>query len=404
MQNRLFWRSIVVFSTTLISTSCAQAIPPPEALLSVWQSALQMLGVASVFLVSAYFSARQFFSQWKKPILLLAIISIVSLLGLGFYHYGFNSTVEASQPDIASSPPEVINNASTMPADVPVVAPTIPAKIRLLEGEKISVEDTIKREKDDFVRNWKYKTLKEMKRDLARLRKQKNLPIPDYKIITSFTPRTLYLHRQKSPGKLYFLDVREAYERKKFHIPYQASVRYGDLANAILTPELSASLPKNKRIVVLCHSGLRGYLAASLLQQLGYNNVSFLQGGLANWHQQKLPVEGNPDFFDNISRYPLFSKKDVKQAKDVQKVQIDVDGNMIRDIPGLIQLPYENATTAEISKIVETAKTKPVLIVCQTYGGCFHSVNFSYVIEQAGGKVAGVYDKKGEFLIAPIIQ
>ncbi len=48
----------------MLSTSAAHAIPPPDALISIWQSALQMLGVASVFMAGAYFSVKQFFSAY----------------------------------------------------------------------------------------------------------------------------------------------------------------------------------------------------------------------------------------------------------------------------------------------------------------------------------------------------
>jgi putative SbcD/Mre11-related phosphoesterase len=39
-----------LLTISLLITSSAHAIPPPEAIMSIWQSALQMLGVLSVFL------------------------------------------------------------------------------------------------------------------------------------------------------------------------------------------------------------------------------------------------------------------------------------------------------------------------------------------------------------------
>ena len=59
-----------------LSTSMAHAIPPPDALISIWQSALQVLGVASVFMAGAYFSVKQFFSAyfagWHRSTFILA--------------------------------------------------------------------------------------------------------------------------------------------------------------------------------------------------------------------------------------------------------------------------------------------------------------------------------------------
>ena len=42
----------------------AHAIPPPDVVISLWQSVLQFMGVASVFIGGAILSVRQFFGHY----------------------------------------------------------------------------------------------------------------------------------------------------------------------------------------------------------------------------------------------------------------------------------------------------------------------------------------------------
>jgi rhodanese-related sulfurtransferase len=47
----------------------------------------------------------------------------------------------------------------------------------------------------------------------------------------------------------------------------------------------------NRRIIVHCASGGRSALAADTLQQMGYQNVAHLDGGLNAWREAGQPVE-----------------------------------------------------------------------------------------------------------------
>jgi hydroxyacylglutathione hydrolase len=42
-------------------------------------------------------------------------------------------------------------------------------------------------------------------------------------------------------------------------------------------------IPKDKPVIPLCRSGNRSMLAASILQQKGWNDLKLLTGGLAAW-------------------------------------------------------------------------------------------------------------------------
>ena len=372
----------------------AYAIPPPDALISVWQSTLQLLGVISVFLVGFYYSLRHYLSAWKKPIFALFFATIISL---GVYFLLDKQVATATPP--ANSTPTVSRS------DIPTFTPNKKPRVHtLIQGEALSIEAVIAREPDKSTRSWKLATYKEMQDEMMAIRKQKKLAAITMQTIPSFTPQALNKHIKTSPESLFLLDVRAAYERKNFSIPHQAAVHYGDLIHSSLPESLKQQLPKDKLIVVLCHSGLRGFIAANLLRRLGYNNVAFLQGGLAAWSQQKLPIIGREDYSLGTSIYPIFGEKKAYKSKGLLKVEIDADNDIISDMPNLIHLPFEIATSQEIQKIIQQSKTKPILIICKSYGGCFHISNFGYLIEQAGGKVAGVFDKTGQFVIPPIIE
>ncbi len=353
----------------------ASAIPPPDALISIWQSALQMLGVASVFIAGAYFSIKQFFSvyfsSWNRYTLLTALLGFTVPFMLWFYYGNGNSEQSV-----------VFTPATTI--------------------EYISIEETIKRDPDKRVRKWKLKTLKEMKQEANYARSLKKLPNLSYQTLASFSPQTLHEELKNNRSKFYLLDVREAYERSKFSMQYDASVRYGDVLHGIITPELAKALPRDKQIVVLCHSGLRGYITSNLLAKLGYKNIAFLQGGIRNWSDNKLPVTGNEDYSADPVIKPVFTKEMIAKEKDVTLVNIEAGKPLPSNLTDVTYLPFETATSKDIKGLTERSKTKPLIIICSSFISCFHSNSFSYLVEKAGGKIMGIYDTTGVHVIAPL--
>jgi rhodanese-related sulfurtransferase len=352
-----------LFFTTLLllSSGAAHAIPPPEVVVSLWQSVLQLLGIAAVFVGGALFTVRQFFAQyivgWKRTLfytLLLAVI--VVLLGWLLLY---------SSSSYAYVPPE-------------------------------SIDTVISKEKDARIRAWKLQTMREMEQEANATRLRKHLPAMSFHALYSEDPNDFAVNLKNLPKHYYVLDVREESERAKFSIPYDASFRYGDLVQGIM-PQ---NLPKDKTIMVLCHSGLRGYLAANFIQQALFKDankrsVMYLQGGLAEWHVRKLPITGNADY--KAKPYPLLKKAMVKQST-ARNIQVDADGVEAVKLPNLMRLPYETASTADLQPALQSAKIRPVVLVCKTYSGCFHTGNLAYLIEQQGGKVAGIYDETGTFM------
>jgi len=99
---------------------------------------------------------------------------------------------------------------------------------------------------------------------------------------------------KKSGAEFLLVDVREAAEYATGHIAGAVSVPRGIL-------ELSADreFPKRheklssahtQRVIVYCASGGRGALAAAVLQQMGFERVQSLTGGVGGWKESGLEL------------------------------------------------------------------------------------------------------------------
>ncbi len=85
-------------------------------------------------------------------------------------------------------------------------------------------------------------------------------------------------------GEYLLLDVRNEEEWAKGHIPGARHIMLGYL------PQRAGELLNGQKVVVLCQSGHRSAIGASLLRSAGADAIS-LQGGLEGWQKADLPVE-----------------------------------------------------------------------------------------------------------------
>lgn len=370
----------------------AYAIPPPDAIMSLWQSALQFLGMISVVLAGAALAIRQFWTTyligWKRYLALATLI--IGTLGSVFWW--FNATNPNTPVQAANTP----NTDVIPPAPQAVLATPPKTPITTLPiGEHIAVTDIIKRDKDEYTRNWKLNTLKEMEVEAQEARYLAQLPPLKFNIINSFTPKVLQETLKQQRNKLYMLDVREDYEQTQVSITQDATARYGDLVHDIIPK----NLPHDKTIILICHSGIRGYIAANTLLAKGYNNIAFLQGGVGAWNDAKLPLVGNADYSLKPKSLKVLSPEQFKKvASSSFKVQIDTTAPVVKNVKDLAAFPYETASTPMLQKLYQQAGTKPVVLICNSYGGCFHGLNLSYLLKQAGKNYVGIYDASKQWL------
>lgn len=80
------------------------------------------------------------------------------------------------------------------------------------------------------------------------------------------------------------IDVREAEEFAEGHVPNAVNVPLGAFIRD-LKRKGEELVPKDKEVVVYCGSGVRGGIAASFVQEKGWENVKNLTGGYAAWKE-----------------------------------------------------------------------------------------------------------------------
>ena len=80
------------------------------------------------------------------------------------------------------------------------------------------------------------------------------------------------------------LDVRSDKEWTGGHIQAAMHIPLGELNERKKEPE------KDAEIIIVCGSGYRSSIAASLLQANGFPRISSMYGGMAAWTERKLPL------------------------------------------------------------------------------------------------------------------
>lgn len=96
-------------------------------------------------------------------------------------------------------------------------------------------------------------------------------------------PREVARRLRDSPGSVVLVDVREPFERDlavvepSLHIPMRE------------VPDRLAEIPRDRTVVVLCHSGGRSALVAAFLEHQGFAHVANLSGGIDRWSREVDP-------------------------------------------------------------------------------------------------------------------
>jgi rhodanese-related sulfurtransferase len=86
----------------------------------------------------------------------------------------------------------------------------------------------------------------------------------------------------------FVLDVREPAEWNQVHIPGATLIPLGELRTR------ANQVPKDKPVVVICHSGNRSKVGRDTLRQAGFTNVTSVNGGMNAWSAAGLPTVSGP--------------------------------------------------------------------------------------------------------------
>lgn len=97
-----------------------------------------------------------------------------------------------------------------------------------------------------------------------------------------------------NPDKDFLLDVRTKAEVELGTIPGSAHIPIDELRGRL------DELPKDKRLIIFCAVGLRGYLACRILTQNGFKEVYNLTGGYKTF-EHTMQKQSNEDIFDDIA-------------------------------------------------------------------------------------------------------
>lgn len=87
---------------------------------------------------------------------------------------------------------------------------------------------------------------------------------------------------------VFVLDVREPSEWNEFHIPNTTLIPLGQLEARV------SEVPKDKPIVVVCRSGNRSATGRNILKDLGFKNVTSVNGGVTEWRKAGYPTVSGP--------------------------------------------------------------------------------------------------------------
>lgn len=87
--------------------------------------------------------------------------------------------------------------------------------------------------------------------------------------------------------RFHLVDVREESEWNAAHLPNAIH-----LGKGVIERDIEQSIPDRKsEIVLYCGGGFRSALAAENLQQMGYQNVSSMNGGFSAWTEAGYATE-----------------------------------------------------------------------------------------------------------------
>lgn len=104
--------------------------------------------------------------------------------------------------------------------------------------------------------------------------------------IREVTPAEVKRMRERG-DQMALVDVREDREWNLGHLPGAAHMSRGTLEGKI-----EQTVPRDRQVVLYCASGNRSALAADMLRQMGYENVSSMSGGFKGWVNAGGDVEG----------------------------------------------------------------------------------------------------------------
>ncbi|MCL1971526.1 MAG: DsrE/DsrF/DrsH-like family protein [Endomicrobia bacterium] len=146
-------------------------------------------------------------------------------------------------------------------------------------------------------------------------------------------------------GSVTLLDTRTAIEYENGHIDGFINIPVDELRKRI------SELDKNKKVYVACQSGLRGYIAARILSQNGFDACN-LSGGCKLYNS----IFGKKISRDAVSSKPAAVNYEQKDKNDMKITKVDASG---LQCPGPILKLSDAVKEAQNGEIIEITSTDP---------------------------------------------
>ena len=203
--------------------------------------------------------------------------------------------------------------------------------------------------------------------------------------LPQITVRDLGSHLADSQNGLVVLDVRDATEWASGHVPGAVNRPVGEIAQ-----DIEAPVPAADRVAVVCGTGYRSSIAASILQARGMPNVVNVTGGMGAWEEAGLPTTHAPSapvaFEITVAQFVREQGTDETQLLDVREPDEWAEGHA----PQAILIPLEEL----VIRRGELDSARPVVTVCRsgrrslTAAEILLEAGFRDVRSLAGGMVA----------------
>lgn len=160
--------------------------------------------------------------------------------------------------------------------------------------------------------------------------------------------------------QLTVLDVREPEEYEEFHIPGATSIPLGDLKDRM------SELSDDKPIYVVCRTGNRSDMAASLLAENGYRDVVNVKPGMSEWNNEKVNVSLSALTAKELAQ-KVISKEDLF-ILDVRNENAFEDWKVDGVNFEYLNIPYFDLLDGVEDVLTQLPSDKELLVVCAKEG------------------------------------
>ena len=96
-------------------------------------------------------------------------------------------------------------------------------------------------------------------------------------MVLELSPEAVADRMAKDAARVLLLDVREPLERRLAVIEPSVHIPMGEL------PMRVDELPRDRDLIVYCHTGIRSAVVAGFLESRGFASVANLEGGIDAW-------------------------------------------------------------------------------------------------------------------------